>query len=1847
MRNLVAVVFLLATGYAGAQATSLGSFKADTQDPQYPLHLSTAWATSATMDAGTEVNVTIDPPTTPTEGQWQFIQVSFWAQSPGAAAFICYTDTSNTGYRWDSQDEDLLPSGMGAPTNSTSLKYVRKASTTDEFDNVRFPSDVYFAKQSASNVLRFRNQGTGTGQWKVKVRAFYLKKPATAVSAIAGAVIQPALGDFSTFLPATGAKYLLAGQDVKLKVTSPGILATTYDSVQIFDNNALLGEAVWDAVAGGWLFTAKNLEHGSHSFKAYFLKAKNHVGWSAGLEVSAGWFSVNVAFGVAKDLPLEASGELSETFLGDSGQPYGMVRNDIDIPEQFDWPNLADWKYGWVNADGSGNQMTTNGRDDNPLYDSFCRFRSPAGVPLKWEVAVPTGTYRIKLTAGDSSHGPEVYKMLIEDKEITFRTERNPAGPRAGWHDEEVLEVQVTDGRLTLQPVTPDDAPKLNFLSIQQISHGQELYVQEPYVFHQYSGGEALSVFPLSGQKGIRAVGDKSAWGINFSSNPIYHYAFGNSIYPFGDDFLYEELGTGTEHEDIAFWLYAGRQPFVYFGSRFGSDPLYENQAYSYAVDAGYVQAGQGMRVRVFDKNTGALVTTLPLNVDRLVNWSSFPAGSAEAAKGMMESFDFSAHSLKVDVSLSYSSGFSTNGKYKWVVSHRGGKPEYVYSFESYSNAKLGIFTVPIARNTTGSPGSVELGSGTFSMLFAFSVDPANPLTSITSSSHFEGRPKPSSYYGTTPEQIRQRSLAGLGGNVTMNGSGKVLNTMVPVTDPYWANLSDLPTGNSRSLDTSPELRLHTLLNEFIVKMKNDPLALANYVQNEIGLSDAIGYNQGYSAEGVSIDPAGIQRGALGCFLEGQGSPHEQCALLVYMLRKAGVPAAYVKTDRNRLLMDSETVSKMLMTGIQRDVDVPGLVALNYPWVVAYLDSDNNGTSEWTHLFPWIKDVEIQEGVDLYSRLPADYNTGWKWVWQYFQGNEDVLPFQLRRLTANLDATTDGTLFKKTEVFNESAHGGEFPREYEDLKVLKDYDQPYQLFPRFVKWKLREQGTDLSIDDIGLKKRTRPRYYSTFQDFPKPTVVAGNLVGMLGFNEIPRIFDTVRYEVVRKTPAGLIEETLINSGDQLLCDLHNRKVYVERWNFIAEPAGEAPKDEIGLVMAPFDAIADGDLSNDFSPYSSGSYADWDPIGVDQGQTGAILANGRKGRRKSVTDPVIATPSAQVELRIIHKRQRNNASRITTTIAPSSDFGATPGLSDSFTFSSFIHDTENEGLEYVDTNKIGKGLFALCIQTGKVSKAMLEAHVRNLWKFESASTPNNPDMSLGTRTYLMGMSYWEYMSRFKEELGMLHKVVIQGDYGHLFAGLKYDETAAGPSIPSIDIYRGNTNSHLFNASAHPASGQSRSDVAQNFYHLLGCQGSAYEHGVMEKYYGQVGAISTMRLFHLAKAARVANPADAAANELKIVTSENRASSISSISVPHEIDGTVSSLNTSPDLSSFKGEIAGSLDPYYNSTRAGFSLCVMAPKFYKYYDSQALALECAGMAPIPDAGIMGGYIVPLSKYRAPGRHVIQAEIYPAIATSTTPHHYGNFTSPVNLGASAEQRLLSIVDVGQPVPNYTVSAWTEGGQQKILRSWKLYQNTQMDSTSSNDVLLKTWPAVSSTCFATTTASGVTVTHGIQGYDVTLVPSTNDNVYQIRLEACYMEPLPFTTHVDPGDSDHPTQKFFIDLTLQGTAQAKAYYSYRVKNLGYNGSGEWTDPLTFGGYGSKTNQSYVLCNYNPYNPSAFSYNTYEFIFKRQGADTVYYEVVGGWSGSTFTANITVRPPLANGSSPFTWAPSTPPWPAN
>ncbi|HWX22414.1 MAG TPA: DUF6531 domain-containing protein [Candidatus Binatia bacterium] len=540
----------------------------------------------------------------------------------------------------------------------------------------------------------------------------------------------------------------------------------------------------------------------------------------------------------------------------------------------------------------------------------------------------------------------------------------------------------------------------------------------------------------------------------------------------YGQPNLYHYDATNTQPQQYITNRIAISNAVAAFGSKYGGSPLYIGQAYHFGAYAGtwiLQSRTNAFLITVTDRTSGAFVTnqsyTMPIH----------------SVSGEWTNFLAAGDSASVTVP-GLTTTFSVLPDEAWGTSFIG---SLALTHQADSTAANYEYTVWMLGATDQGP-MVENAdwSAAWAPLYSLDFD-ARPVWRATfvDQPQFQGAPLPPSYEGKSVTEL--------------------LAVQAVVTNAVSSSAT-----NWLDLDNSPELRDHPTLDQFVTDMGSNALALASYVFNEIELTDAIAYNNDTNKlTDTSVNLGGVNRSALGTFMEGQGSPVEQCALLIYLLRRAGVPAAYIYAPYDGVQMLDARLSTLLRMQIKGAVNSNGqiyttnsLVSVNYPWVAAYI----NG--QWVHLFPWLKDTQVVEGLNLYDYMPTNYNNAYKWVRQYLLGD--------------------------TNIFSLST----------------ETDVPSVLFRKFLQNALLTNAPGISLDDIGTRAFNRRVQYARWSDFPTPFAVTNGAVNTVHdltsiTNVYPtwtNIFDTISVQVFsdRNTNNSLF------TGDLRTLDLHNRKFLV-------------------------------------------------------------------------------------------------------------------------------------------------------------------------------------------------------------------------------------------------------------------------------------------------------------------------------------------------------------------------------------------------------------------------------------------------------------------------------------------------------------------------------------------------------------------------------------------------------------------------------------------------------------------------------------------------------------------------------
>ncbi|WP_206314219.1 Ig-like domain-containing protein [Streptomyces coryli] len=156
-------------------------------------------------------------------------------------------------------------------------------------------------------------------------------------------------------------------------------------------------------------------------------------------------FSAKVDFGAASTVPVTG-------YHLDYGQAFGARTG----PHQG-----SGLSYGWVGMDSATPlNLTGNGRDrgsaePDRLLATLMHMQLPASsagvkTPGRWEMAVPNGTYSVKVSVGDRTATDSVHALQIENQNAIdgFRP------TDATRYQTRTVTPTVTDGRLTVSPKT-------------------------------------------------------------------------------------------------------------------------------------------------------------------------------------------------------------------------------------------------------------------------------------------------------------------------------------------------------------------------------------------------------------------------------------------------------------------------------------------------------------------------------------------------------------------------------------------------------------------------------------------------------------------------------------------------------------------------------------------------------------------------------------------------------------------------------------------------------------------------------------------------------------------------------------------------------------------------------------------------------------------------------------------------------------------------------------------------------------------------------------------------------------------------------------------------------------------------------------------------------------------------------------------------------------------------------------------------------------------------------------------------------------------------------------------------
>ena len=1079
---------------------------------------------------------------------------------------------------------------------------------------------------------------------------------------------------------------------------------------------------------------------------------------------------------------VESSGEVySSEYFGVKTRPFDAKVNFQSQTSELLNGYLADsgslfqsqesgFSYGW-SVDASASLESHVDASKSIREESVS-----VGEMANWEIAVPDGEYQLTMHLPELSGASRSYSIQAEDQLVV------EGAFQEGNELAVVIErVVVSDGRFTLNGSYTSDSNLIAALELTQLSANEGKPVFRRGV--SSNSDRYSTVLALDGQPGLRSV------DLTLASELVSmprHYSQGSS-----------------DHSIPAC------APIVNFGSEHGASALLTDVSYDFGVSTGdifqdldgflleEVLAGKnpssssllkGFYLVVRDRNDYSVVERIALDLPdpQTQPWNAL------LEDGMRKKFLHREYGLTTWIKIQSSS--------EWNYANTAIVANYNYLFTHFANANSVdyTFTVEAASNFNGIP-SVQYtegdyaGKATTNPLYSVAFDVGQPWRVQQFELSHAGELLPSSYQGTDArarsmkesdfESIIYRSL-----NATGTGAGAVLDL---ATQAGMDQFED----SYINVDNAPEFKSHPILDQLVADFNSDPLALARFVFNEIEVTDYVGVHPGLTATNVPIEVTlgGLRRDALAVLQEGQGSPREICVLLVYLMRACGVPAAIAEPEgANVYLLDTD-FSHLIGQNIAGTALTPEKIPLNYPWVVIYLEGENE---PFKHMFPWIKETELTEGYDLYDFIPDRLNSGFKYFDQFIRADNEVMMVGL-----------DGSV-------EESVRG------YDD-------DQPYVLWPALIKQLLYDDGRGVSFDEIGIRKVNRPQQYAQWQEFPKPFDVQGQPVLYENYVIQPDRYDTIQLSVARDdgnlNTIDLENNLLFETVEIPLMDLHNRSVNLDYSN-----------GKITLSIAPYVPYS-GQVS-----YGGNSYPD---IGdVDY-----------VGRAKLGYEYVVNFSGSSAEFAFKEHRQRAYDQTLQEQSTLYSNFTSSRNF---WNFQGSFIDSDiaswetrsTRGILKLDHRQILPGNFAFCYNYGRVTPAMLKKHTRDLVYHDQVVTQLGgvEDVTVTRHRLftLMGQVYWQKIRDFEAQTAQKHKFVLPGKGGALTTGLLSD-SSGNLVFPSINVFSLFSNAH-YGGHVNLGNGWDRYSSKWDFIHVSHLQGSAYEHAILRNFLGAEGAYSTVKV-----------------------------------------------------------------------------------------------------------------------------------------------------------------------------------------------------------------------------------------------------------------------------------------------------------------------------------------------------------------------------------------------------------------
>ena len=386
------------------------------------------------------------------------------------------------------------------------------------------------------------------------------------------------------------------------------------------------------------------------------------------------------------------------------------------------------------------------------------------------------------------------------------------------------------------------------------------------------------------------------------------------------------------------------------------------------------------------------------------------------------------------------------------------------------------------------------------------------------------------------------------------------------------------------------------------------------------------------------------------------------------------------------------------------------------------------------------------------------------------------------------------------------------------------------MFPLYAAEQLKTNN--LTLGDVGIYYRNKQNNYVHCEDFPRPwqtsSISSNNIVAHLNDD----FFDTINIKVFsNNNPKG----TLLDTGNLRFADLHDRRLLL--YHQIV-PGTTPPQYNMILSLEAYDStFGSSDLSTT-NTFTQGIHPDRGDLRAPQKISTTL--------QTAATQNDLNDDDISYQISCFHHKQAEQANR---------DYAAQ--------FPSLV---EIDSIE--DSRPLRKGdMAALSLNYGRVTKEMKNFELKKYIDYQrrieaDPNTPTDPELATGQILQLMGKTYYYHVSQSQQQLEDLTKVHTISFRAHGLTKLSPEHGLYGPitttnnGILDFNLYYPKVDMSfqkavtLGNQTVHLESGANAQQGLLSLS-LLTAEGSAQEHHIINEFFNQKNAASTVKLLDIAQ------------------------------------------------------------------------------------------------------------------------------------------------------------------------------------------------------------------------------------------------------------------------------------------------------------------------------------------------------------------------------------------------------------